>query len=190
MSADIRDTSRRAPPAFQMYAASRLADRDFRSAAAVERGVLHSMELECWVNGTIPRDPRALARVLGLDAAEVQAGLTQRVLRHFQPRHDDLEGEVLVHPELDAYRAKLDTQYENRADAGRRNIARVNERKRAGNSTSDPTSNPSSVSTSPKYSTEQYSQNQSLESGSIPQEHKEWLSDYEGAAPHEGGSSC
>ena len=107
--AGVSDSGRRAPPAYQEYAADLLADRDFRSMSAVERGVLFTMRLECWCNESVPSDPAALARVLGLNDLEINAGLTPRVLRHFASQ-EGTEG-VLVCPRLNTYRIRLDERH-------------------------------------------------------------------------------
>ena len=110
--------NRRAPPAFQMYSSDRLASRDFKLMTLAERGLLHSCELECWTNGNVPRDISALARTLGLDAAEVQAALTPRVLARFI--EDD---GALVCPDLEAYRAQLDDHHRRKSEGGKKGMA-------------------------------------------------------------------
>ena len=116
----------RPPPAYQQYAASRLADRNFKSMTAIERGVLHTTELECWANTCVPANPSDLARVLGLEVAEVQAGLSERVMVHFQ-----VCGDVLVHPELEAYRAMLTKRKAAMSAGGKQTAATINKRREA-----------------------------------------------------------
>lgn len=55
-------------PCFQIYAASTLASRPFRQV----RGLIHTMELECWVNHRLPHDPADLAKYLGVAANEIK----------------------------------------------------------------------------------------------------------------------
>ena len=108
---------RRPPPAFQMYSADRLADRQFKLMTLAERGLLHTLELEMWVNGTVPGDTAAMARVLGLDAAEVQAALSGRVLAHFTR-----SGDNLTSPDLEAYREKLEDHHRRKSEAGKKGM--------------------------------------------------------------------
>jgi hypothetical protein len=72
---------KREPPAFQEYPASILAERNFRLMSLPERGLLFTIRLECWVNGSVPSLPDELAKYLGLNPTDVdkkiqgQAGL-------------------------------------------------------------------------------------------------------------------
>lgn len=126
--ASAHENERRNPPAYQEYAADLLADRGFRSMSAAERGVLFSMRLECWCNRSVPADPASLARVLGLEASEVKDGLTERVLRYFEAQ----EGAecVLVCPQLDAYRTRLDERHAKMSEGGRRGADHTNQSRR------------------------------------------------------------
>lgn len=108
----------RGPPAFQMYAPDRLASRHFKAMSAAERGLLHTMELELWVNSTVPCDIRELARVLGMEAAEVKSALTPRVL-HFFERREGSEC-VYVSPDLEAYRQQQRERHARQSEGGRR----------------------------------------------------------------------
>jgi len=96
------DKLRRGPPAFQMYAPDRLADRNFKAMSVGERGLLHTIELECWVNGSVPAEPWEMARTLGLDVSEVSEALTARVWRYLERR--DGSEPVIVCPDLEEYR--------------------------------------------------------------------------------------
>jgi hypothetical protein len=122
--ADAHENGRRSPPAFQEYAAAMLADRGFRSMAAIERGLLYSMRLECWTNGSVPANPAALARVLGLEAAEVKQGLTLRVLRHFEAV--DGPESTFVCPALDNYRRQLEDRHSRMSEGGRQGARLTN----------------------------------------------------------------
>jgi hypothetical protein len=167
------NTTRRAPPAYQQYAATRLAHRGFKMMRLAERGLVHTLELEMWCNGTVPADKTALARVLGLDEGEVSAALTPLVLACFERSGDDL-----FSPELESYRQKLDENYQNRAAAGRKNIEAINSRRRT--RTSNPSSDSSDDLTGAKYSTNQTSQNPTLKSGGIPEEHRDFVAALDG----------
>lgn len=123
-----RGNGRRAPPAYQEYAADLLADRAFKSMSAAERGVLFSMRLECWVNRCVPSDSLELARVLGLQESEVKQGLTERVRRYFAAQEGT--GGILVCPELDAYRDRLDERHAKMSEGGRKGADHTNQSRR------------------------------------------------------------
>lgn len=53
-----------------------------------ERGLLWSMRLYCWVNDSVPAEPDAMARVLGLPSEELRAALSERVRGFFEPASD------------------------------------------------------------------------------------------------------
>ncbi len=120
---------RRPPPAFQMYSSDRLADRQFKLMTLAERGLLHTLELELWVNRTVPRDTAAMARILGLDAAEVGAALTERVLARFTQ-----DGDNLISPELEAYREQLEDHHRRKSEGGKKGMANRWGKGSAGNS--------------------------------------------------------
>jgi hypothetical protein len=76
------------------------------------------MRWSCWGNDSVPRDLPMLAKVLGLEVAEVRQGLTDVVLSFFEP--DDADEQRLVCPELATQMEKLTARHEERSDSGRR----------------------------------------------------------------------
>ena len=116
----------RTAPAYQEYPASMMASTAYRLLSLAERGLLYSLRLECWCNGSMPADPAKLARILGYDAGEVAAALPR-----LEPFFDDADG-ALTCPELDDYRAYLDERRARQSEGGKRGAARTNaERKPA-----------------------------------------------------------
>jgi len=172
---------RRPAPAYQEYAASRLADRLYKAMSAPERGVFYSMRLECWVNGCVPALKRDLARVLGLEIDEVQRGLTTRVLAHFEERHAD-DGRMLICPELETYREELDRRHQRQSEGGKQTAAAINKRRQA-DKLADSLPDSQADSSLVKTRTEQQSQNQSLEDGSLREKHKEWVGEFSAGEP-------
>lgn len=174
------ESGRRAPPpAFLVYAANLLVDRQFKLMALDERGLDLTMKCECWVNGSVPAERQALARVLGLDAPEVSKALTERVLRDFEQ-----QGDVLICPALVEYREHLDKRHAAQSKAGTEKIREINERRRKSrlaDESPDGLADGSLIQPKPT----QPKPTPSLESGDIPTEHSEWLSDYDGPALHE-----
>ena len=114
----------REPPAYQEYASTMLANRAYRLMTASERGVLWSMRLECWANHTLPLDPCALAKILGLDAGEVATALPA-VMAFFSDETREIRC-----PELDAYRAKLEDARNAKVEGGKRGADATNKKKR------------------------------------------------------------
>jgi hypothetical protein len=80
-----------------------------------ERGLLDTMRRECWVNGSVPKEPQELALCLGKPADEINACLTIRVLAFFKELNDKL-----VCPELDAYRAGLEDRSKRMSEGGQK----------------------------------------------------------------------
>ena len=64
-------------PAFQEYAASMMARRDYRLLSLEARGLLYTVRLECWVNFSLPSAPDQLAKVLGFEVQQVERALPE-----------------------------------------------------------------------------------------------------------------
>lgn len=88
----------RNPPAFQLYAATILADEQFKTLALGERGLFLTMMMQSWVNASssIPRNPRDLAHILGLELCAVEQALTSRVLDYFTEENGRLSSQELI----------------------------------------------------------------------------------------------
>jgi hypothetical protein len=80
-----------------------------------ERGLMDTMRRECWVNGSIPKEPAELAAYLGKNTDEINANLSIKVLSFFRESNDQL-----VCPELDSYRAGLEEKSKRMSDGGKR----------------------------------------------------------------------
>jgi uncharacterized protein YdaU (DUF1376 family) len=106
----------RRPPAYSEYGSDLLALEAVRLMSLAERGLLATMRWSAWANDSLPRDPKQLARVLGLAETEVAGALTERVLRFFAPCANDPER--LHCPELSAQMAKLLQRREEMARLG------------------------------------------------------------------------
>lgn len=101
-------------PAYQEYAASMLANSRYRLMSLAERGLLDTLRRECWVNGGVPAKPATLARMLGCDAAEIDASLPA-VMPFFA-----IKDALIVCPELDDLRATYSERRERQAAGGKR----------------------------------------------------------------------
>lgn len=128
-------TQNRKPPAFQEYAATMMANIEYRTMSLAERGLLYSMRLECWVNHLLPAEPTRLARVLGFDVQEL-VGLLPAVMCFFSE-----DGFSIRCPELDDYRTHLDAVRKRQAEGGRKGAARAHAG-RSGDPLGDPLGDP------------------------------------------------
>ena len=72
-------------PWFRLFAANLISDYNYRTMGLLERGLLITMLTECWTNEAVPGDAAELSRFLGQPSADVEQGLTQRVMAFFQP---------------------------------------------------------------------------------------------------------
>ena len=86
-------------PYFPLYAANFLASKPFRMMTIEERGLWITIQMECWVNGSVPSDLKDLARYLGITPDELQNSLTQNQFSFLQKI-----GKELKSPELEEYR--------------------------------------------------------------------------------------
>lgn len=108
-------TDRRAPPAFQCYAADLIAAKAVRLASLPERGLLFSMMLASWVDGALPSYPEDLARFLGLPHDEqFRAALTPSVLSFFALNEAKTE---LVCPDLERQKRELAARSRRQSEA-------------------------------------------------------------------------
>lgn len=105
--------TKRPPPAYQEYASDMLANARYRTMSLAERGLMDTIRRECWLNGSVPKDPKILADYLGKE--DVIRNLSIGVLSFFAERHDQL-----ICPELDAYKTALAGQKQRMSDGGRR----------------------------------------------------------------------
>ena len=177
-------TQNRKPPAYQEYAATILAGKNFRLMTLAERGLFFSMRLECWQNGEVPAIENDLAKYLGYELSEIQSALTKHVKSFFT-----LNNGSFYSPELEDYRQHLDERKNKQSEGGKRGAAIVNgkpNKPKKQYSASD-AGKPSSNSQLPRRGavgslvqsrSEKQSQTQSLENGV----NDEWLNDYDRAS--------
>ena len=65
-------------PYFPLFAANILASKPFKMMTIEERGLWITIQMECWVNGSVPSDLKDLAKYLGVGHDEVQRAFTQK----------------------------------------------------------------------------------------------------------------
>ncbi|MDI4632426.1 hypothetical protein J7U46_05165 [Pelomonas sp. V22] len=160
-------------PAFQEYAASMMARTEYRVLSLEERGLLYTMRLECWVNGSLPDSTPMLARVLGYDVAQVERALAG--VSAFFTFDDGL----IRCPELDDYRAHLDERKKRQSEGGKAGAAKTNKGRNR-----SPTGRAAPIPRLGRESLVQNSPVQKSKTQGIQQEavHDAWMSEYEAAS--------
>ena len=118
-------TQNRKPPAFLEYAATILANRQYRLMPLAERGLLYTIRLECWENKQVPASPYELAKYIGCDISDVKAALTDRVKTFLFEKENSL-----TCPELDDYRQHLADRREKQSKGGKDGAAITNRNKK------------------------------------------------------------
>lgn len=92
-------------PAYIEYPSDVLNNEIFKSMNMMQRGVLWTMRLYCWVNGDVPSDMKKLAQLLGAKENEMRKAFEDgKIIDFFQKREGT---ERLFSPDLDAYRDEL-----------------------------------------------------------------------------------
>ena len=178
-------------PCFQVYAASVLASLPFRQADLAARGLAYTLLCELWVNHRLPRNPAALAKVLGFDSGEVVAALPA-AMAFF-----NIDGDSIFCPQLEDYRTHLNEIRDKQKRGGKLGAAITNRKtgrsvKPADIELEGSTANPqvypqveARVSSKAKSSTVNQSQTQPLEKRVTPVANSvgnaEWLAGYETA---------
>ncbi|MDG1096225.1 MAG: hypothetical protein P8N23_01180 [Methylophilaceae bacterium] len=163
----------RKAPAYQEYAATMLANKNYRLMSLSERGLLFAMRLECWENKDIPAKTEELAKYLGFQESELNKAFTERVKTFF-----NIESDKLTSPELDDYRQHLDARKSKQSDGGKKGSSKTNAKFKDA-STSQVTRQGSRESLV-KYSSDKFSKTQSLENGDISMNvNDEWIKSYD-----------
>ena len=113
----------RRPPAFQFYPSNIMSSIQYRTMSLAERGLMMTMQNECWVNDSAPSDIKVLAKILGYSESEIKECLTSNVM-HFFYKDDD----KIICPELVAYRNKLDERQRLQIEGGKKGALRKKEK--------------------------------------------------------------
>lgn len=162
----------RKPPAYQEYAATMIATREYRLLSLPARGLLYSMRLECWVNSGLPSSPSELAKLLGFSEQEVRASLTD-VMYFFA-----IKGDSLVCPELENYREHLDQWRAKQVDGGKKGAAIANRNRNKMPQDEAEVSRGSTTGFLVK-SNKVKSNTNSVNNEDFPESAKKWLEDYD-----------
>lgn len=163
-------------PAYQEFAASMMARREYRQLSLAERGLLYTLRLELWVNRSVPSDDVQLARMLGYDRAEIET-----LMPNLSPFFD-VRGADLICPELENYRTYQAARHERMAEGARQ----TNEKKRKEKAVSPPVTPPVTLGVTPPATP--LRQDKTRQDQSKQVRHKggsssEWVADYESCSP-------
>ena len=181
-------------PAYQEYAANMLARREFRTMTLHDRGLLFTLKMELWVNRTMPNDHDALAKMLSVSVAEIAKSLPA-VMPFFK-----IDGNEITCPELNDYRAYLESRREKQSRGGRSGASLTNskhktsEKAKKNGSTSTPSSYPrvprrGQVESLVQSSTEKQSQTQSPKGCDSVETDMDFVAAYERYEATEGCTS-
>lgn len=166
----------RKPPAYQEYAASILADRNFRLMTLAERGLLYTLRLECWQNVNVPASPKELAKYFGYEASEIETALSQKVIEFFEQRGSDL-----ICPEIENYRQHVNDIRKRQSEGGKKGAKKVNA-KHQNNEANLQVPRRGTRESLVQYSIDKFSKTQSLENGDITiDETQHWIVEYDEA---------
>ena len=88
-------------PCYQVYAATQLANRTFRQADLAVRGLIFTMDMECWVNHRVPSDYPALSKFLGISLNDIVASMPEAMIFFAVDEHG------IYSPRLENYRQHL-----------------------------------------------------------------------------------
>lgn len=86
-------------PYFPLYAASFIASKEFRLMTIEERGLWITIQMECWVNGSVPSDLKELGQYLGVNPEVIERSFTQKQLSFLERINHELKS-----PELEEYK--------------------------------------------------------------------------------------
>lgn len=117
--------SKEKSPAFQFYPRDLLSDINWIMMSYTERGLYWHLVSICWLEGSLPADEGALARIACLNINDFN-DLWKSISKCFKAKEITLEqggskgGCVLVHPRLEIERAKQAIWREKSALGGRR----------------------------------------------------------------------
>lgn len=166
----------RKPPAYQEYAATILADRNFRLMTLAERGLLYTIRLESWQNSTLPASPKELAKYLGYEPSDIENALTEKVKVFIE-----ISGSDFTCPEIEDYRQHIIERKKKQSEGGKKGAKSTNSRHKQQSGDSQLPRQDTRESLV-KLSTDKQSQNQPLENSNNSIDVNEWINDYDKAS--------
>lgn len=105
-------------PAFQFYPKDFLSDEKQLSMSLAEAGAYIRLISVCWLDGSLPNEPKRLARLCGATSRQI-AEMWPAIGRCFQVAQDGR----LIHPRLEIERLKQATFRQRQSDKGKASAA-------------------------------------------------------------------
>ena len=144
-----------------------MSSRSFRLMSLKERGLLITIMMECWINGSVPSDFTDMAKILGLTVDDVKFAYTNRQLTFFH-----VEEGQLISKELEGYRQNyLDMREKQRLGGlkGAQNKKDKIARLPKGQPQGEPEGSLSQINSN------SFNSNQLLKKGCMSDENKSWV---------------
>lgn len=105
----------RPAPAYQIYPSNIMSNINWRTMSLEQRGLMITLQFECWVNGSVPSNPETLAKLLLIGDSSLKDMLSNEVMSFF-----DIRDEKIVCPELTAYKDLLDKRRIKQSEGGKK----------------------------------------------------------------------
>jgi hypothetical protein len=105
----------RPAPAYQIYPSNIMSNINWRTMSLEQRGLMITLQFECWVNGSVPSNPQILAKLLLIGDSSLKDLLSNEVMSFF-----DVRDEKIVCPELAAYKYILDQRRSKQSEGGKK----------------------------------------------------------------------
>jgi hypothetical protein len=105
----------RPAPAYQIYPSNIMSNINWRTMSLEQRGLMITLQFECWVNGSVPSNPQILAKLLLIGDSSLKDLLSNEVMSFF-----DIRDEKIVCPELAAYKYILDQRRSKQSEGGKK----------------------------------------------------------------------
>ena len=106
---------KRLAPAYQIYPSNIMSDINWRTMSLEQRGLMITLQFECWVNDSVPSNPATLAKMILCRNGNLKDLMTKELMSFFME-----EDGKIVCPELDAYKEKLDEQRKRQSEGGKK----------------------------------------------------------------------
>jgi hypothetical protein len=105
----------RQAPAYQIYPSNIMSNINWRTMSLEQRGLMITLQFECWVNGSVPSNPSILAKVILCRNGNLKDLMTKELMSFFME-----EDGKIVCPELNAYKNELDERRKKQSIGGKK----------------------------------------------------------------------
>lgn len=114
---------KRPPVSYFEYPSDMLASRKFKVLSMEERGLLYTMRMEMWVNNSLPKNHKHLAKLLG-ETEDVIAKNLLAIMPFFE-----IIGDEIISPDLEIYRMSLYAKRDAQSAAAKKTNALLEAKK-------------------------------------------------------------